>query len=192
MPAGVIVLPELGNAREGVRNALPVFPIEAFDLIASTYRMQSEHKAEPRADVVRKLEGIAETAVNFRRDLLCLSEEAHGALWDGAYEIGRATIIEEAQHALFLLGRAAQAGHNATKAAGVRAGAPSGARQVMVRAFVYQLEQLGLEVDAKESGNLVFLVRSVFLGYGEEVKGVRELVRDALGKMRGEGAYSPR
>jgi hypothetical protein len=191
MPRGIVTLPELGNAREGVRSALPAFPLNTFDRIAAMYKSRLEHTAESSAKVASRLDHIARSAVDLRSALLMLSEEAQGALWEGSLQVGRVGIAEEMIAGLYLLGRAAQIAHNQAKD-GIRVGRPTSPRHAMVWAFARELEKISVKADATENGWLVFLARSVFVGYGEEVTGVRELVRDALGKMPARAENSPR
>ena len=176
MPGGAVENPP-EPIRRAVRNQVPAIDIEEFDRIASNYNIERAHRAQPPAAVRKALQSIAEKASHLCAELMMLSEEAHDALWHAAYSNGRGEIRGEAAYVLSVLSGVGRAAYNEVEPT---AGAPSGARRVMVQRLATSLKRAGLVADARPNGELVFLTRSVLDSYGERVSDVRKLVADAL------------
>lgn len=177
MPGGVVVNPP-EHIRAAVKRQIPELPIERFDRIGSIYNTERTYEAQRPAGVRDATEAIGDKAADLYVRLAELSEEANDALWHAAYQRGRPNLKEEADLILqMLMGIGRDAALNVGQ---TPPGAQAGAKRGMVVGLACLLKSVGLDADARPSGNLVFLTRSILEAYGETHSNVPKLVRDAL------------
>jgi hypothetical protein len=165
-------------ARASVRKELPQFPLDLFDRIASMYNTERDHKASTPAQIRDRMKLIEESAAKLYQQLTTLTQEQGDELFSAACLQGTPSLLDEARASLSQLRAASR--RAVTDLGPVSVGADPRARTVMIRRLAFHLGELGLPVNTRSKGELVFLTGCVLEGYDEHVSDLRKLVVSAL------------
>lgn len=161
MPGGVVVNPPRA-VQETVKRTVPAFPIHLFNMVASMYHTEKDHRADTPGSVRKQMEKISRKAFDLSTELSTLSEEATDALFEGCmkFGIGNPHSFKQVLDLIADVARSAE-----IERMHLKGGAPSGAVHKLVSRLIGISESYGISIDARPRGDLVFLVQSVLDSY---------------------------
>lgn len=179
MPGGVVNNPPPA-IQSAVQRAVPDFPIERFNMIASMYFDEYHHRTESPADVRKKMDAIGSKASALSLELSMLSEESQDALFAGSMKLGIAD-AETFSQSLHLLMMATRHAENDLQ--DVAKGRGRGALAALVSRLAGVMEGIGMALDAKPRGDLVYLIESALAAYDHETGPALKAAQRHLDKM---------
>ena len=180
MPGGVVNNPPQ-NIQSAVQRTVPKFPIEHFNRIASMYFTEYHHEAESPGAVRQKMDAIGRKASALWIELGNLSEESKDTLFAGSMKMGIAD-IESFSKSLRDLMMATRHAENSLQ--DVAKGRGRGALAALVSRLAGVMEGIGMALDAKPRGDLVYLIESALDAYGHETGPALKAAQRHLDKIR--------
>lgn len=179
MPGGVVNNPPPA-IQSAVQRAVPDFPIERFNIVASMYYNEFHHEAESPGDVRKEMDAIGSKATALWIELGKLSEESKDALFAGSMKLGIAD-AEAFSQSLHLLMMATRHAENDLQ--DVAKGRGRGALAALVSRLAGVMEGVGMSLDAKPRGDLVYLIERALEAYGHDTGKALKAAQRHLDKM---------
>jgi hypothetical protein len=164
----------------------PALDADLVNSASKNFQLRLQHRAQTPPEIRKTMDKLAIGIGNLKVALRSLPEEASDHLWQDLFETGQEALLEQLPFALDRMQAAAMRAHNAE--IGNDARSEKGARHQLIVGLASQLQNVGIEADARPKGDLCRLLDLVLddlADMGVSRGDIRSTVRDALKQMSG-------